>query len=525
MSASAHAITQKKRSLLRSTSLVSCMTFLSRMMGFVRDMVLAQAFGAQPGMDAFIIAFKIPNFMRRLFAEGAFSQAFVPVLSEYQTNRAVDDVRLFLARVAGNLGFVLLGVVIVAELIAPGIIFVFAPGFGEDASRTLLATDMLRITLPYLMLISLTAMAGAVLNTYGYFGVPAITPILLNICLIVAALYVGPYFAIPIKALAWGVLIAGCVQLLVQIPFLIQHRFLMRPRIMFKDPGVLRVLKLMLPALFGVSIAQINLLIDTIFASFLQVGSVTWLFYTDRLVDFPLGVFGVAIATVILPHLSRKHVEADSEHFSKSIDWALRLLLLIGVPSAIGLVLFGMPLLASFFGHGAFKALDVLQTQKSLVTLGLGVPAFMIVKVLASGFYAQQDIKTPVKVGAYCMLFNTILCAIFIWPLAHAGLTLASTLAGYANAATLLILLWKRGIYSPSSGWRKFFGQLFIANAALIVYLLYSSGNIDVWMNQTMGGRILDLLTHILVAFILYVVCLGLTGVRFTQFRGHLLEK
>ncbi|MDF1828082.1 MAG: murein biosynthesis integral membrane protein MurJ [Legionellaceae bacterium] len=525
MSASADAITQKKRGLLRSTSLVSCMTFLSRIMGFVRDMVLAQAFGAQAGMDAFIIAFKIPNFMRRLFAEGAFSQAFVPVLSEYQTNRAVDDVRLFLARVAGNLGFVLLGVVIVAELIAPGIIFVFAPGFGEDAARTLLATDMLRITLPYLMLISLTAMAGAVLNTYGYFGVPAITPILLNISLILAALYVGPQLAIPIKALAWGVLIGGCVQLLVQIPFLMQHRFLMRPRIMFKDPGVLRVLKLMLPALFGVSIAQINLLIDTIFASFLQVGSVTWLFYTDRLVDFPLGVFGVAIATVILPHLSRKHVEADGEHFSKSIDWALRLLLLIGVPSAIGLVLFGMPLLASFFGHGAFKALDVLQTQKSLITLGLGVPAFMIVKVLASGFYAQQDIKTPVKVGAYCMLLNTILCAIFIWPLAHAGLTLASTLAGYANAATLLILLWKRRTYRPSAGWRKFFGQILIANAALVVYLLYSSGNIDLWMEQSMGARLFDLLTHVLVGFILYVVCLGLTGVRFTQFRGHLLEK
>jgi putative peptidoglycan lipid II flippase len=525
MTASAHAITQKKRGLLRSTSLVSMMTFLSRIMGFARDMVFAQCFGAQAGMDAFIIAFKIPNFMRRLFAEGAFSQAFVPVLSEYQTNRAVDEVRLFLARIAGNLGLVLLGVVIVAELIAPGIIFVFAPGFGEDASRTLLATDMLRITLPYLMLISLTAMAGAVLNTYGYFGVPALTPILLNVCLIFAALYVGPHLAVPIKALAWGVLIGGGVQLLVQIPFLAQHRFLMRPRVMFKDPGVLRVLKLMLPALFGVSIAQINLLIDTIFASFLQVGSVTWLFYTDRLVDFPLGVFGVAIATVILPHLSRKHVEEDGEFFSKSIDWALRLLLLIGVPSAIGLILFGMPLLASFFGHGAFKAIDVLQTQKSLMTLGLGVPAFMMVKVLAPGFYAQQDIKTPVKVGAYCMLLNTILCAIFIWPLAHAGLTLASALAGYANAGTLLVLLWRRGTYRPSPGWRQFFGQLFFANAALVTYLLCSPGDITVWMGRAMGGRFLHLLSYILVAFILYVLCLGLTGVRFSQFRGHFLEK
>jgi len=525
MTALAHTITQKKRGLLRSTSLVSLMTFLSRIMGFVRDMVLAQCFGAQAGMDAFIIAFKIPNFMRRLFAEGAFSQAFVPVLSEYQTNRAVDDVRLFLARIAGNLGFVLLGVVIVAELIAPGIIFVFAPGFGEDASRTLLATDMLRITLPYLMLISLTAMAGAVLNTYGYFGVPALTPILLNVCLIVAARYVSPHLAVPIKALAWGVLMGGAVQLFVQIPFLAQHRFLMRPRVMFKDPGVLRVLKLMLPALFGVSIAQINLLIDTVFASFLPVGSVTWLFYTDRLVDFPLGVFGVAIATVILPHLSRKHVEENSEYFSRSIDWALRLLLLIGLPSAIGLILFGMPLLASFFGHGAFKAIDVLQTQKSLMTLGFGVPAFMMIKVLAPGFYAQQDIKTPVKIGAYCMLLNTILCAIFVWPFAHAGLTLASALAGYANAGTLLVLLWKRGTYRPSPGWKKFFGQLFFANAALAIYLLCIFNDITVWMGRAMGGRFLYLLSYVFIAFILYIVCLGLSGVRFAQFRGHLLEK
>jgi len=522
---SAHVMTQKKQGLLRSTSLVSMMTFLSRIMGFVRDMILAQCFGAQAGMDAFIIAFKIPNFMRRLFAEGAFSQAFVPVLSEYQTNRAMDDVRLFLARIAGNLGLVLLGVTIICEFIAPGIIFIFAPGFGEDAARTLLATEMLRLTLPYLMLISLTAMAGAVLNTYGYFAVPALTPILLNVCLILAALYLGPQLSVPIKALAWGVLLGGFLQLLLQLPFLAHHKFLMRPRVMFKDPGVLRVLKLMLPALFGVSIAQINLLIDTIFASFLQVGSVTWLFYTDRLVDFPLGVFGVAIATVILPHLSRKHVEEDGEYFSRSIDWALRLLLLIGVPSAIGLMLFGMPLLASFFGHGAFKAIDVLQTQKSLVTLGLGVPAFMMVKVLAPGFYAQQDIKTPVKVGAYCMLLNTILCAIFIWPLAHAGLTLASALASYANAGGLLLLLWRRGAYAPSPGWRKFFGQLCFANAALFAYLMCSSGDITVWMSRSMGGRFLHLLTYILFAFILYVVCLALTGVRFTQFRGHFLEK
>ncbi|MCH9755747.1 MAG: murein biosynthesis integral membrane protein MurJ [Gammaproteobacteria bacterium] len=522
---SADAIPQKRQGLLRSTSVVSLLTFFSRIMGFVRDMVLAQCFGAVAGMDAFIIAFRIPNFMRRLFAEGAFSQAFVPVLSEYQTNRSMDEVRLFLSRIAGNLGLVLLGVVILGELITPGIITVFAPGFGEDASRTLLATHMLHITLPYLMLISLTAMAGAVLNTYGYFGVPALTPIILNVSLIAAAFYLSPYVSVPVTALAWGVLMGGCLQLLVQVPFLMHHRFLMRPRVMFRDPGVLRVLKLMLPALFGVSIAQINLLIDTVFASFLQVGSVTWLFYTDRLIDFPLGVFGVAIATVILPHLSRKHIEEDTAYFSRSIDWGLRLLLLIGVPAAIALMFFGMPLLSSFFGYRAFKAFDVLQTQQSLMTLGLGVPAFMMVKVLAPGFYAQQDIKTPVKVGAFCMLLNTALCAALIWPLAHAGLTLASAIAGYANAFTLLILLWRRGAYQPSPGWRRFLLQLCFANMVLGSYLIWIAGDLVDWMSLTMSHRLMHLLGYVASAGILYFVCLGITGMRFGQFRGQLLEK
>jgi putative peptidoglycan lipid II flippase len=523
--ASAEGMAQKRHGLLRSTSLVSCMTFFSRILGFMRDMILAQCFGAEAGMDAFIIAFRIPNFMRRLFAEGAFSQAFVPVLSEYQTNRAVDEVRLFLARIAGNLGIVLLGVTLVGELIAPGIIFVFAPGFGDDASRTLLAIHMLHITLPYLMLVSLTAMAGAVLNTYGHFGVPALTPVVLNITLILAALYISPQASVPVVALAWGVLIGGCLQLLLQIPFLMRHRFLMRPRVMFRDPGVLRVLKLMLPALFGVSIAQLNLLVDTIFASFLQVGSVTWLYYTDRFVDFPLGVFGVAIATVILPHLSRKHLEEDKTYFSRSIDWALRLLLLLGVPAAVALVLFGMPLLASFFGYGEFKAIDVLQTQRSLTMLGAGVPAFMMIKVLAPGFYAQQDIKTPVKVGAICMILNTLLCAILIWPLAHAGLALASALVGYVNAGALLVLLWRRGSYQPSEGWLRFSVQLLIANVALATYLIWISGDLITWMADTRGTRLLHVLGYVASAGIIYFATLVLTGVRFSEFRGQVLEK
>lgn len=514
----------KRQSLLRSTTLVSLMTFMSRIVGFARDMVIANYFGAGAGMDAFMVAFKIPNFMRRLFAEGAFSQAFVPVLAEYQKTRTIDEVRQFLARIAGSLGTVLSIITLIGVIAAPVIVFIFAPGFGQGSARTFLATEMLRLTFPYLMLISLTAMAGAVLNTYGYFGIPAFTPVLLNIIMIGAAIYLSPHFQSPIVALAWGVLIAGIVQLLFQIPFLFHRKLLVKPSLVIHDPGVKRVLRLMVPALFGVSIAQINLLIDTIFASFLKVGSVSWLYFTDRLTDFPLGVFGVAIATVILPHLSRRHAEKSTENFSRALDWGLKLLLLTGIPSALGLAFFAMPLIASCFAYGRFTAIDVIQTQKSLIALGLGVPAFMMVKVLASGFYARQNIKTPVKVGALAMLMNTLLCALLIKPLAHAGLALASTLAGYINCGVLFILLVRRKIYHPAAGWGRFMAQLMTANGVVAVYLWFMSGEVQFWLTKPAVIRLCFLLGYVLIAIIIYVLALGLLGMRPAQFRGQMRE-
>ncbi len=514
----------KRQSLLRSTTLVSVMTLMSRLMGFARDMVCANFFGAGAGMDAFMVAFKIPNFMRRLFAEGAFSQAFVPVLAEYQKTRPIDEVRAFLARVAGSLGAILSLITLIGVIATPFLVFLFAPGFGHGTERTLLATEMLRLTFPYLMLISLTAMAGAVLNTYGYFGVPAITPVLLNISMILAAVYLSPHFEEPIVALAWGVLIAGIAQLIFQIPFLFHRKLLVKPSLMIKDPGVRRVLKLMVPALFGVSIAQINLLIDTVFASFLKVGSVSWLYFTDRLTDFPLGVFGVAIATVILPHLSRRHAEQNPENFSRALDWGLRLLLLTGVPSAVGLSFFAMPLIASCFAYGRFTAIDVLMTQKSLIALGLGVPAFMMVKVLASGFYARQNIKTPVKVGALAMLVNTLLCALLIKPLAHAGLALASSMAGFVNCGVLLALLLRRKIYQPSPGWARFMAQLMAANTLVALYLLFVVGDVQFWLAKPAVMRLGLLLGHVSVASVIYVISLGVFGMRPAQFRGQMRE-
>lgn len=509
----------KQQSLLRSTTLVSLMTFISRMVGFARDMVLANFFGAQAGMDAFFVAFRIPNFMRRLFAEGAFAQAFVPVLAEYQKTKSSDEVRIFIARITGYLSCILSVVTVIGIISAPVIIFLFAPGFSHDGSRAVLATEMLRITFPFLMLVSLTAMAGAVLNTYGYFAVPAFTPVLLNISMILSALYLCPNLPKPVTGLAWGVLIAGTVQLLFQIPFLYKHRLLVKPALVRNDAGVNQVLKLMIPALFGVSIAQLNLMVDSIFASFLKVGSVSWLYYTDRLTDFPLGVFGVAVATVILPHLSRHHAEQSSSHYSNALDWGLRSILLIGVPAGLGLCLFAMPLIASCFAYGKFTVNDIIQTQKSLITLGLGVPAFMSIKVLASGFYARKDISTPVKVGAFSMVINTLLCSILIWHLAHAGLTLASTLAGYANCGILLYLLIKRQVFKPSPGWFKYSLQLFFANMAVAVYLILMNGTISYWLSFSAVKRFSLLSLHVSIAVLIYLVGLGLSGIRPIHFR------
>ncbi|WP_058492924.1 murein biosynthesis integral membrane protein MurJ [Legionella worsleiensis] len=514
----------KRQSLLRSTTLVSVMTFVSRMAGFARDMVLAHFFGAQAGMDAFFVAFRIPNFMRRLFAEGAFAQAFVPVLAEYQKTRSPEDVRVFIARISGYLSAILSVVTVVGIIAAPVIIFLFAPGFIHDGVRAELATEMLRITFPFLMLVSLTAMAGAVLNTYGYFGVPAFTPVFLNISMILAAFYLCPNLPQPVVGLAWGVLIAGIVQLLFQMPFLYQRNLLIRPRVVRDDPGVNKVLKLMIPALFGVSIAQLNLMVDSIFASFLQVGSVSWLYYTDRLTDFPLGVFGVAIATVILPHLSRKHAENSTVQYSRALDWGLRSILLIGIPAGLGLALFAIPLIASCFGYGKFNVNDIMQTQKSLFTLALGIPAFMMVKVLASGFYAQQDIKTPVKIGALSMLVNTLLCAVLVWHFAHAGLTLASALAGYVNCGLLLFILLKRKVFQPSPGWLKYSIQLVIANLVVAFYLYFMCGDVNYWMGFTPFSRLSLLLAHVVLTVLLYVLVLGLLGLRPSHFRGQVKE-
>src|SRR5579883_497642 len=502
------------KALFKSTSVIIVMTMISRVFGFARDMVTAHLFGAGAAFDAFSIAFRIPNFMRRLFAEGSFSQAFVPVLSEYQKKKSHEEVKQFVDAIAGTLGIVLLGVTIAGILGAPWIVRVFAPGFEADGNRFHLAVTMLRINFPYLMLISLTAFSGGILNTYSRFWVAAFTPVFLNISMIAAALFLSPQFATPIIGLAWGVFIAGIIQLLFQLPFLQQMVLFPRPKINFQDPGVKRVLKLMVPALFGVSIGQINLMIDSIFASLLVVGSVSWLYYSDRLMEFPLGVFGVAISTVILPHLSRHHATQSEESFSLTLDWALRAVLLVGIPAGVVLAVMSGPMLSTLFQYGKFDAYAVSMARKSLTAFAIGITPFMLVKVLAAGFYAKQDMRTPVKIGVIAMVANMIFNVALIWPLAHAGIALATSLAALLNTGFLFYFLYQRGIYRPRDGWGLFIIRLVTANLAVAVFLWLGAGNLHDWVTHHALWRYLHLAVLLTTAVVVYFAVLWITGIR-----------
>lgn len=490
------------------------MTMVSRVFGFIRDMVTASLFGAGAAFDAFSVAFKIPNFMRRLFAEGSFSQAFVPVLSEYQKLKSQEEVKRFIDAVTGTLGITLLFVTAVGIITAPWLVHIFAPGFDTQGDRYDLAVTMLRITFPYLLLISLTAMSGAILNTYSRFGVAAFTPIFLNLSMICASIYLAPQFSKPIIGLAWGVFIAGFIQLLFQVPFLKRMNLLPWPKINFRDHGVRRVLKLMVPALFGVSVGQINLLVDTLFASILVVGSVSWLYYSDRLMEFPLGVFGVAISTVILPHLSRHHASQSHHSFSLTIDWALRAVLLVGVPAGVFMAMISGPLLSTLFQYRKFDAHAVMMAKQSLSMFAIGITPFMLVKVLAAGFYAKQDMRTPVKIGVVAMISNMILNFSLIWSLAHAGIALSTSLAAVINSGLLFYYLWKKNLYTPRPGWLFFGMRLLAANLVLAVWLYYGAGDIDMWLSNKALWRLSHMGFLFVTAVLFYFVTLWSLGMR-----------
>ena len=510
--------------LFRSTAVVSSMTMISRVFGLLRDMVFTNIFGAGASTDAFLVAFKIPNFLRRLFAEGAFSQAFVPVLSGVKNDEGDEAVSDLVRHTLGTLAGILFIVSVIAAVATPVLVMIFAPGFIDQPEKFDLTTEMLRITFPYILFMSLTALSAGILNSYGRFAVPAFTPVLLNLSLIAAAIWLAPLMDEPIMAMAWGVFIAGAAQLAFQIPFILKLGLLRWPRWGWKNSGVRRILKLMIPGIFGSSVMQINLLLDTVIASFLVSGSVTWLYLSDRMVELPLGIFGIALATVILPNLSQKHASGDPTAFSHMLDWALRWVLVIALPAAVALAVLAGPILSTLFLYGDFRPLDVEMASISLLAYSSGLIGFILVKVLAPGYFARQDTKTPVKVGLIAMVANMLMNILFVvpmlklgWPAPHAGLALATTFSAFINAGLLYLGLKKTGVYSPQSGWMKLFVQTILAASVMAVIIFTVSGELSFWLKATASQRILQLSWIIPLGAISYFAVLWFTGVRFSQ--------
>ncbi len=514
--------------LLRSSAVISAMTMISRVLGLLRDMIVARYFPVDGATDAFYVAFRIPNLLRRLFAEGAFSLAFVPVLSEYKTKQDRETLKDLIDHVAGYLALILLVITVIGVVAAPVVMWVFAPGFdSKPNARPDLAVDMLRITFPYILFISLTAFVSGILNTFHKFAIPALTPALLNVVMIAAAVWGAPYFKEPVLALAWGVFFAGIAQLLFQLPTLTRLGLLPRFR-MRRHEGVSRIMKLMIPTLFGSSIAQLNLLINTLLASFLAVGSISWLYYSDRFVELPLAIVGVALGTVILPKLSSDHAKADAQQFQQTMDWALRLGLLISLPATLGLMLLAKPILATVMMHGEFSWNDVQMSSLSLMTYAVGLSGFILVKVLAPGFYSRQDTRTPVKIGMISIFANMALNVVIVLPWyfsgtpgAHAGLALATALAGYVNAGLLFYNLHKQQIFDPEKGWRVFLTKIGLACVVMGGAIWLVSPHDVWWQTGAVWLKVSWLVGLIVLALTSYFATLRLLGMPFKQMLGR----
>ncbi|MCS3433583.1 murein biosynthesis integral membrane protein MurJ [Klebsiella sp. BIGb0407] len=504
--------------LLKSLAAVSSMTMVSRVLGFVRDAIVARVFGAGMATDAFFVAFKLPNLLRRIFAEGAFSQAFVPILAEYKSREDLEDTRLFVAYVAGLLTLVLALITIVGMIAAPWVIMATAPGFTDDADKFALTSSLLRITFPYILLISSASLVGAILNTWNRFSVPAFAPTLLNVSMILFAVFAAPHFDPPILALAWAVTVGGVLQLAYQLPYLKKIGMLVLPRINFRDTGSLRVVKLMGPAILGVSVSQISLIINTIFASFLASGSVSWMYYADRLMEFPAGVLGVALGTILLPSLAKSYSSGDHEGYNRLMDWGLRLCFLLALPSSVALGILAQPLVVSLFQYGNFTAFDALMTQRALVAYSVGLLGLIAVKVLAPGFYSRQNIKTPVKIAIVTIIITQLMNLAFIGPLKHAGLSLSIGLAACLNAALLYWQLRKQDIFRPHPGWGKFLARLLVAVLVMSGVLIGMLMLLPSWDTGSMFYRLSRLILVVVVGAGSYFATLMLLGFKLKDF-------
>lgn len=501
------------KKLLKSTAVVSFMTLISRVSGLVRDVVMASVLGSSGVADAFFVAFRIPNFLRRIFGEGAFSQAFVPVFTELTESNTLEAKR-FVNASAGILALATLVLTILGVVFAPLLVSLYAPGYKADPVQMATTVDALRFMFPYLFCISLVAMSAGILNTLNRFAVPAVTPVLLNICLILAMWLLVPQFDSAARALAIGVLIAGVLQLAFQIPSLRKEGYLPSFFLDKSNPAVRKVFRLMLPAVFSVSVAQINMFVNTVLASFLVTGSVSWLYYSDRLMEFPVGVFGIALASVVLPSLSKEHVTGTPDSFSSMMDWALRWVILIAVPATFALHILATPLLTTIFMRNAFSANDVVMSALALEAFSIGICGFIFVKVLAPGFFARQDTKTPMKIAVVSVMVNVVLSIILVRSMQHTGLALAISVAAWVNASLLFAVLLKRGVYKPESGWLWFLARIAIAVAAMCATLAWLDWPEVTWFGASLFERILKLCALVAAGGFSYGACLLMLGMR-----------
>ena len=506
-------------SLLASFATVGGATLLSRVLGFARDLTIARVFGADAATDAFFVAFKIPNFARRLFAEGAFALALVPVLTDYRVRHGLPALKSFVDDLTGTLAAALLVLTGIGVLAAPLLILAFAPGFAADAEQWALATTLLRLTLPYLVFITLTALASAILNTYERFGVPALTPALLNLVLIGCALWWAPHLETPIVALAGGVLIAGVVQLAFQWPFLRRLGLWPRPRLRPRDAGVLAVLNRLGPTILGGAVGQISLLLDTLLASILTVGSISWLYYSDRLMELPLGLLGAALGTTILPRLAQYQTQHDTAQFSATLDWALRCVVLLGFPAAVGLFVLAEPIIATLFLSAAFSAADVIQAAQALMAYAIGIPAFLAVKVLVPGFQARQDVRTPLRMAFIALGVGVIVHFVLMMPFGHTGLALGTTLTMIINAGLLWRELRITGVYQPRSGWRGFLIRTLLASLMMGLLLYWGMNQYADWLAADTMTQLVKLSGWIIIGSVVYVAIIWGVGMRWVDVR------
>jgi putative peptidoglycan lipid II flippase len=510
--------------LLRILATVSSLTMVSRVLGYVRDFFIARVFGAGLLTDAFFVAFKIPNLLRRLFAEGAFSQAFVPILGEYKNKTGPEETRSLTDAIATLLFLALVVAAALGVAVAPLIVYLTAPGFAAEPEKFAVTVQLLRITFPYILFISLVALSAGILNTWNRFAVPAITPALLNVAFIVGAAFFADHFDPPVLVLAWAVFAGGVLQLAFQVPFLLKLGLLPRWRLDFSHPGVRRVLLLMAPAAFGVSVSQISLLLNQIFASFLPTGSVSWLYYADRLMELPAGVLGVAVGTILLPSLSKYHASANATEYSRLLDWGLRITVLLAVPSAVALAVLALPLIAMLFQYGRFSAEDAWMTRQALVAYSVGLVGMILVKILAPGFYARQNVTTPVKIGIVTLVATQLMNLALVGPLRHAGLALAIGLGACLNALLLYRILRKQDVYVPQPGWLVFILKVLASVAFMAVVLFTSMGEASWWLQAPWQLKVPAALGLVLLGTAAYAACLLAFGFRPRDFSRRAAE-